>query len=130
MQVIWARRQATAAEVIEELTPVTGWSHRTVRTLLGRLAEKGVLSARQVGHRYVYKPAVSRQKCVREASNAFLDKIFAGDPAELLAHFVQDAELSADEAAQLRALLEEKIKTAEAGSRKSAKRRSKKSKKH
>lgn len=122
MQAIWPRNQSTAAEIIEDVTPTTGWSHRTVRTLLGRLVAKGLLTARQDGHRYVYKPAVTRQRCVREASNSFLDKVFAGDPAELLVHFVQDAELTADEAAQLQALLDEKIKAAKRGSPKKTKR--------
>ncbi len=110
MQVIWKARQATAAEVIEQLTPVTGWSHRTVRTLLGRLVDKGALTALEDGQRYLYKPAVTKKRCVRAASHSFLEKVFAGDPTELLVHFVQDSDLSAEEAERLKRLLDEKMK--------------------
>src|SRR5206468_1477883 len=45
MQVVWERKAATAAEVIAALAGRTGWQHRTIRTLLARLVDKGVLAA-------------------------------------------------------------------------------------
>jgi BlaI family transcriptional regulator, penicillinase repressor len=108
MQVVWRRRSVTAAEVIEALVPRTGWSHRTVRTLLARLVDKGVLAVEQEGHRYRYRPLVSRSKCVREAGQSFLTKVFGGDPAELLAHFVRHADMTEQEIARLRELLDRK----------------------
>ncbi len=109
MQVVWSRDQVTAAEVIEQLTPETGWSHRTVRTLLARLVAKGALIADEDGKRYIYRPKVSRKQCVREAGRSFLDRVFNGDPAELLVHFVRNSRLTSDEADELRRLLEEKF---------------------
>jgi thiol-disulfide isomerase/thioredoxin len=38
MRVIWRLGKATAADVIAQLAPTENWSHRTIRTLLGRLA--------------------------------------------------------------------------------------------
>lgn len=109
MQVVWDLKSATAAEVIERLTPQTGWSHRTVRTLLSRLVQKGVLSADEDGHKNRYRSAVSRKRCVREASQSFLEKIFAGDPAELLVHFVQTSRISPEQIEQLKRLLDQKL---------------------
>lgn len=113
MQIVWLLRRATAADVIERLTPHTGWSHRTVRTLLARLVQKGALAAEEDGHRYVYRAVVSRSRCVREAGRSFLDKVFAGDPAELLVHFVRNSDISEDEIDQLKRLLDEKLKRKE-----------------
>ena len=113
MQVAWQSRQVTAAEVIEQLTPHTGWSHRTVRTLLSRLVEKGALIAEQDGHRYQYRAAVTRHRCIREAGRSFLDKVFGGDPAQLLTHFVRDSQISPEQAAELKRLLDEKLKDQE-----------------
>lgn len=108
MQIVWQRRSATAAEVIEALVPRTGWNHRTVRTLLARLVDKGVLSVKQEGHRYRYRPQVSRSKCIREAGQTFLKKVFGGDPAELLVHFVRNTNISEQEIARLKELLDQK----------------------
>ena len=110
MRVAWAAPRGggvTAAEVIAAVTPATGWNHRTVRTLLSRLVEKGALTAEADGHRNLYRSAVTRRKCVREAGRSFLDRVFAGDPAELLTHFVRDSDLPPEEIARLQRLLAE-----------------------
>jgi BlaI family penicillinase repressor len=108
MQVVWERKAVTAAEVIAPLTSRTGWQHRTVRTLLARLTDKGVLAAEADGNRYVYRPLVSRGKCVREESRSFLEKVFGGDAAELLVHFVRGADITPEQIDELKRLLDEK----------------------
>jgi BlaI family transcriptional regulator, penicillinase repressor len=108
MQVIWDRKATTAAEVIAALAGATGWQHRTIRTLLARLVEKGVLAAEADGNRHLYRPLVSRNKCVREASRSFLKKVFGGDAAELLVHFVRGTEMSPEQIEELKRLLDEK----------------------
>lgn len=108
MQVIWKHGQATAAEVIAELAQSTSWRHRTIRTLLSRLVDKGVLSALGDGNRYVYRPLATRQRCVRAESRSFLKRVFAGDAAELLVHFVQDSQITPEEIDELTRLLDAK----------------------
>jgi BlaI family penicillinase repressor len=108
MQVVWERKEATAAEVIAALSEPAGWTHRTIRTLLARLVDKGVLAARTDGNRYLYRPLVSRGKCVREESRFFLQRVFGGDAAELLVHFVRGADISPEQIEELKRLLDEK----------------------
>ena len=108
MEVLWGAGSATAADVIAELAQARDWNHRTIRTLLTRLVDKGALEAKRAGHRYVYRPAVSRERCVRQESRSFLEKVFAGDTAELLLHFVRDAKITPDQIERLRKLLDEK----------------------
>ena len=112
MQVLWRRaesdRQGTAAaEVIAQLAEAS-WSHRTIRTMLARLAEKGVVAAVADGKRYLYRPLVSRQKCIRAEGRWFLQKVFGGDAAELLVHVVQDARITPQQIEELKRLLDEK----------------------
>ena len=108
MQIIWRLGKATAADVIAKLAESKDWSHRTVRTLLGRLVEKGALEAADDGNRYLYRPLVSRQKCVRAEGRSFLKKVFAGDAAELLVHFAQDAHITPAQIDELKRLLDAK----------------------
>ena len=99
-----------AAAVIAAVTPDTGWSHRTVRTLLARLVEKGALAAGPdpaEPRRYRYRPAVSRRRCVRAESRSFLDRVFGGNAGEALVHFAEGADLTPAQADELRRLLEE-----------------------
>ena len=100
----------TAADVIDAVTPDTGWSHRTTRTLLGRLVGKGVLGRvpdPDAPGRRLYAAAVSRRRCVRAEGRGFLNRVFAGDAGELLVHFAQGAALTPDQAAELRELLDD-----------------------
>jgi BlaI family penicillinase repressor len=108
MEVLWRAGSATAADVIAALADAKDWNHRTVRTLLTRLVEKGAAEATAAGHRYLYRPAVRREKCVREESRSFLDKVFGGDTTELLVHFVRNARITPAEIERLRRILDEK----------------------
>jgi BlaI family transcriptional regulator, penicillinase repressor len=108
MQVVWRHESVGAADVIGELLPGTEWNHRTIRTLLNRLVEKGAIEARLREGRNVYRAKVTQQECVREESRSFLDKVFGGDAAEMLFHFVKHEKISPRQIQQLKALLDEK----------------------
>ena len=41
MRVLWAKGQATSSEIIAILSKKLDWSASTVKTLIGRLADKG-----------------------------------------------------------------------------------------
>ena len=108
MEPIWAAGACTAGDVIRELRATHDWNHSTIRTLLARLVEKGALLYDVDGSRYIYRPAVSRQRCVRQEGRSFLEKAFGGDVTALVAHFVAEASLDQDQIKQLRQLLAQK----------------------
>ena len=108
MAVIWELGAVTPAEVIDRVATARGWNHRTVRTLLARLVEKGALRREGEGTRSVYRANVSRRRCVREEGRSFLKRVFAGDAASLLVHFARDAKIGPDDLEKLRKLLDEK----------------------
>jgi BlaI family penicillinase repressor len=108
MQVIWRQSSITAAETVAELGERTGWNHRTIRTLLGRLVRKKAIGFKTLGNRYVYHPLVSRESCVRAESQSFIQKIFCGDTASLLVHFVRHGDLSAEDLLELKKTLMDK----------------------
>jgi BlaI family transcriptional regulator, penicillinase repressor len=113
MEPIWEAGACTAAEVIKRLRATHDWNHSTIRTLLARLVEKGVLDYEVDGPRYIYRAAVSRRQCVRQKGRSFLQKAFGGDVAALVVHFVSEASLDHDQIEQLHRLLAQKKKTRE-----------------
>jgi BlaI family transcriptional regulator, penicillinase repressor len=108
MRVIWQRGPVGAAEVIDAVLPETGWSHRTVRTLLNRLVKKGALRAEMVEGRNIYRARVAQPQCVRQESRSFLNKVFNGDASRMLVHFVQHEKMTPEQIKQLKALLNAK----------------------
>jgi BlaI family transcriptional regulator, penicillinase repressor len=108
MSVLWEQSPRTAIEVADVLRERTEWHPKTVKTLLGRLVKKGVLRFREEGNRYVYSPAIPRQRYVREESATFIERVFGGETAPALLHFVKTTRLSREDIDELRKLLDEK----------------------
>jgi BlaI family penicillinase repressor len=109
MDVLWAASgPLTANEIVDALAGQADWSPPTIKTMLNRLVRKRALKFKAEGKRYLYSPAVSRELCVRSETRSFVDRLFGGSIAPLLAHFVEDEKLSKEEIEQLRKLLERK----------------------
>jgi BlaI family transcriptional regulator, penicillinase repressor len=108
MAVLWTRAPQSASEVIDALTEDTGWNHRTIRTLLARLAAKGAVTTTPRGRAYLYSPVLTRDEYVRNESRGFLERVFRGNPLSAVAHFVEDESLSPGELARLRKLIDRK----------------------
>jgi BlaI family penicillinase repressor len=110
MDVIYARGEATAAEVQAGLPDAPGYS--AVRALLRILEDKGFLRHREDGPRYRFRPthppAQARRSALRQVVNSF----FEGSLANAVAALVDAAEekLPAEELARLEAVIK-KAKT-------------------
>ena len=112
MQVAWDAEPepVTASEVVEKLAGKKGWNPKTVRTLLNRLMNKGALAVEAQGKRYLYRPAVTREECVRRESRSFVSRVFGGAAGAMLVHFVNETPLTPEEVAQLKKVLARKEK--------------------
>jgi len=113
MHTLWKNGKLSSNDVIAEVVPETGWSPNTVRTLLTRLTDKGVLRAdKERGKEKdyplcFYTPLYTREECEAVHVQTFLEKVFEGDPARLLAHFVRETSLTPEQIAELRKRLDE-----------------------
>ena len=79
MDVIYELKEATASQVLDRLPSPPGYS--AVRALLRVLEQKGHLSHRQDGPRYVFTPTLPRERARRSALRHLL-KTFFDDSAE------------------------------------------------
>jgi BlaI family penicillinase repressor len=108
MNVVWDSSPATAAQVRQALAGHGGWHQKTVNTFLGRLVDKGVLRVQREGKANVYSPRLTREQCVVRESESFLQRVFRGATAPLLAHFCERAELSDEDIATLQRMLRQR----------------------
>ncbi len=108
MEVLWHNAPMAAADIADLLTPTTRWSLTTVKTLLARLADKGIINHHKDGRRYLYEPTVSRTDYAQLETRQFVDRLFGGRAAPLVAHLAETSGgLNNDDIAELEALLEE-----------------------
>lgn len=105
MKVLWARWPVTAAEVVQALAH-SRWSDKTVRTLLNRLVRKRAAGFDKNGRTYLYRPLVDEQQCIHAETRSFLDRVYDGALLPMIAGFLDQTELSPQEIAELKRLLE------------------------
>jgi predicted transcriptional regulator len=92
MDVIYARGQATAAEVTAALADPPSYS--AVRALLRILEQKGHLRHQQDGPRYVFLPTVPRDRARRSALRNLVRTFFDGSSAQAAAALIDQSQLS------------------------------------
>ncbi|WP_289141812.1 BlaI/MecI/CopY family transcriptional regulator [uncultured Brevibacillus sp.] len=110
MKVIWAKSPATAADVIHALRDNKSWKEKTIKTLISRLLQKGILTYEQVNRVYYYTPTISEEECKRTERESFLQRVYGGALKPMLVHFLQEEKLSSQEIAELKKILSDKEK--------------------
>ena len=108
MRVLWSNGSLTANEVVKELSGKTKWKPKTIKTLITRLMKKGAVKFEKEGRKYRYYPAVSEAECVRMERRSFVRRVYGGTTKPMLAAFLEDAKLSAEDISELRKILEQK----------------------
>ena len=107
MDILWAESPLAATTVAERLKNATGWSLKTVKTLLSRLVDKGAVTHEPDGRRYLYRPKVSRNAYERRATKNLADQLFGGRVAPLVAHLAESRGLTDEDLRDLETLLGE-----------------------
>ena len=97
-----------AREVIASLAASRKWHGKTIRTLLARLVRKRAIAFQRQGRSYLYRPRVNQADCARMETEAFLERVFDGAPAPLIALLLEGRKISDSEARELRLLLDAK----------------------
>ena len=78
MDVLYRMEEASAKEVMEAIEDAPSYS--SVRTLLGKLVEKGHIDHKESGLKYVYFPLVGRKAASQSALSNVVKTFFADSP--------------------------------------------------
>ena len=107
MNIIFARGQATATEVMEAMADPPSYS--AVRATLRILEQKGHLKHQHDGTRYVYLPTLNREKVRLSALDQLLTTFFDGSAANVVATLIekQRGNMTGDELDRLSSLIEQ-----------------------
>ena len=111
---LWENHPRTVMQLVADLEESVGWAKSTTITTLRRMEEKGLVHAGQAGRGKSYTPAVEREQAVIAETHSFLDRVYQGSVGLMMSAMARRQELSREEIAQLREILEK----AEEGSEK------------
>jgi predicted transcriptional regulator len=96
MNVLYRRGEATVSEVMEDLAEPPTYS--AVRSILRVLEGKGHVSHHEDGPRYVYSPAVARDRARSAALDHLINTFFGGSAERAVAALLRRSDLELSEA--------------------------------
>jgi predicted transcriptional regulator len=105
MEALWRKGPLTADGVVDEVGEAHGWAPGTVKTLITRLLRKKAIAGRRERQGYFYHPLLTRESYVHAESQGLVDRLFGGEVAPLVAHFVEHRALTSRDVATLKSLI-------------------------
>lgn len=106
MECLWKEPNVTLKQISDNLKD-TKWSYTTIRTLVTRLMEKGAIDAdKSSASNFRYFPVIPEKECRLQEAKNFLTRVFHGSASMMLSTLVRQEELSAEEFAQLKKIIE------------------------
>jgi BlaI family transcriptional regulator, penicillinase repressor len=105
MRLLWQHGPSTAEQVRERLDRPLKES--TVRTVLRRLEEKGLVGHRVDGRTFVFSPTAAASTVAERGARGLADRLYEGSMADLIVGLVGSARLDAQELARLEAMIQQ-----------------------
>lgn len=106
LEVLWSGEDFSLKAIADELKRIKGWSKNTVFTYLTRMEAKGLVAIDREKSA-PYSAAISRADCAREERRQLLDRVYGGAAGDMIAAFLKESPISAQEVEALRKLLDE-----------------------
>ena len=108
MKAVWSRGHATVRDVYEALLQDRKIAYTTVMTMMNVLEKKGHLRKKAEGRSFLYRPTRPQRQVVGSMVREFVQRVFGGSAAPLLAHLVEEERLTPEELDELARRIEEK----------------------
>ena len=108
IKAVWDSEPCSAPVLQEKLFKKTKWTYSTVRTLMDRMVAKGLLTADKVRNLTMYRSAVTPQQAQRGELLYALKHAFNGALTPMMQCLLESKDMSAEELAELEALLKSK----------------------
>ena len=108
MRVVWANDRVTSKKIISVLKEKMDWTQSTIKTILGRLVEKGVLNTEKEGRKFIYTANIEEKEAVRDYVEDIFSRICKKKVGNVIGSIIEDYVLSFDDIDRLEKILEMK----------------------
>ena len=103
MRILWREKKPVSfTDIRVELQHAKGWEKSTINTLIRRLADKEVITARKHEVLY-YTPNISETEYVQTEEQSMIDKLYEGNAKNLVAALCRRGKLSEADLEELQA---------------------------
>ena len=108
MRVVWANDRVTSKKIISVLKEKMDWTPSTIKTILGRLVEKGVLNTEPEGRKFIYTANIEEKEAVRDYAEEIFNRICNKKVGNVIGSIIEAHVLSFDDIDRLEKILEMK----------------------
>ena len=112
MQVVWELEPVPAPTVQEHLYSKKKWAYTTVKTLMDRMVEKGLLTTERLRQIYLYSSAMSLTQARKNELMHTVKQAFNGALTPMMQFLLDSNDLSQEQLSQLESLIKKKRKQA------------------
>ncbi len=105
LKLLWSAKEMSAREIHGEIADEFDWSYSTVRTVLERMFDKGLIAKYPVDGVNIYEAEVSKVAILGRMIADFSKRVMELDAAPAAAFFSDSKLLSEDELAELEEVL-------------------------
>ena len=110
MTILWRLGEASVRDLLDELARERRLAYTSAATILRILEQKGFVTSRKLGRTYLYAPSLAKDEYQSRSLQDISKKLFDDTPAALVSRLIDDEALSDEALAEIRALLDEKLK--------------------
>lgn len=89
MQVLWQHGPCSVKTITTELSKQSAVAYTTVQTLCRILLDKGHVQCEKQGKAFIYQATTVQQEARSQALSSLLQRFFAGSPALLAQHLLE-----------------------------------------
>ncbi|MCL1080087.1 BlaI/MecI/CopY family transcriptional regulator [Parashewanella spongiae] len=107
LKLLWVQSPMTASEIVSDLSSKHEWQDKTIKTLLNRLVNKQAIGFEKQGRAYSYFPLLEQSVYQKKESRSFIERIFGGKLAPLVAGFASDNKLNAADINELQQIIDQ-----------------------
>lgn len=108
MHVLWRLGHCTVSQVQNALRPERELAYTSISTIIRILEQKGFVGSEKAGRAHVYFAAMSKEDYQALSLEQLVSKVFDDTPSLLVQRLLDSRDLSAQELAQIRAMLRRK----------------------
>lgn len=108
MQAVWDNEPCAAPTIQEALEKKTGWSYSTVKTMMDRMADKGLLETQRIRNLILYSSAITRKDAQGGEIMRTMRRAFDGALTPMMQFLLDSQSLSAEELRQIEQIIKNK----------------------
>lgn len=107
LQVLWARHEASVAQVHADLSPTRPLAYTTVATMLRKMEERRLVQHREQGRAFLYSALVQAGDVGSSLGHRMVEQVFEGSLADAVSHLLRTRDVRRDELDALEKLIRE-----------------------